>query len=496
MELKNKNKSLKNDKHIELFQEFVRYKKYLSKLGKYQEIESINKKIYNEINKLSSGKDIIMKNNTIHEISQKLSINKNNLNIIKGGVKTIENYWKNNLRKKNYKKKFAKTFSYNIYKKHNIYLDHSPVINSLLWHNQENKKFLVKKRNATDLFRSEDYLINIIENILKKERQKKLYNNLRRIKTETASINLYDISPKKNDLYKNQGKIQNCIIRTKFEYLYENCNFKNNKNKGNYNYNYKIYSPKKNTNTNTNKAILRNKNSKNNNNLINKKELIKLNNINQQKENKIYSENTVKKKSNDNKKNINNEKIEINHEINQQINGEFVKNKSENMEKSKKINEQINDDIKNNAEKQFSNIEINNTINEQIIPISKDNNKLQNIEINHIIKENIINAVYDTKIIEVKEFKNLGINNIINEQINAKYNKDEKKQFRNINIYHVNDININTKINSINNLNKENKLIHFEINNIINEQINSINNYKNDGKNRKFFNIEIKSYNK
>jgi hypothetical protein len=153
MELKNKNKSLKNDKYIELFQEFVRYKKYLSKLGKYKEIESINKKIYNEINKFNSGKGIIMKNNTIHEISQKLSINKNNLNIIKGGVKTIENYWKNNLRKKNYTKKFSKTVSYNIFKKHNIYLEHSPVINSLIWHNLGSKNCLVKKKKSNKFFR-------------------------------------------------------------------------------------------------------------------------------------------------------------------------------------------------------------------------------------------------------------------------------------------------------------------------------------------------------
>jgi hypothetical protein len=75
------------NKCIELFKQFIKYKKHLLKIERNKEVESIITKIHDEINIINSNSK---------KQNYNKQINRNYLYIIKGGINIIEDFWKKN----------------------------------------------------------------------------------------------------------------------------------------------------------------------------------------------------------------------------------------------------------------------------------------------------------------------------------------------------------------------------------------------------------------
>ena len=102
-----KNKFIKknfNDKYIQLFKQFIKYKKHLLNINKNKEVESLYKKIQNEIK--------IINNKNKKNINNDSNINKYYLYLIKGSINIIENFWEYFLLKKNRIKKTYNNIEY------------------------------------------------------------------------------------------------------------------------------------------------------------------------------------------------------------------------------------------------------------------------------------------------------------------------------------------------------------------------------------------------
>ena len=95
-----------------------------------------------------------------------------------------------------------------------------PVLNSLITINnsvefsstEKKPKKTILKKNLTDIFRREDYLISIIYKILEKEKIEKQQQTKGTKKPEKVIINLFD-DPSK-EIYKNNLNINSCVIKS------------------------------------------------------------------------------------------------------------------------------------------------------------------------------------------------------------------------------------------------------------------------------------------
>ena len=311
-----------NDKYIQLFKQFVKYKNHLLKIKKNKEIESINKKIRNEINRIN-----------LKEKSNNTKSNKNYLYIIKGSINVIENFWKKkciNRYKIIDKSSNVKNFNNINYRtfQTKFYENYFPLFNSLRIIGKEDEFIFHNKlrKNLTDIFRRRDYLSSIIKKILEKEKGVNQYNNINELakKPPIITINYIDNkSPNINDLKKeNMLNIKSCIVKInekiKYQSNYSNYlkEFKNNFKDNNRN---KLKSPQKVENKKdcikkkpskhfkNNKTQRENKNiNKSKDNFINKIKEIKIVNyiqINQNSNRKSNNIHLINKK--DENKNIN-----------------------------------------------------------------------------------------------------------------------------------------------------------------------------------------------
>ena len=227
-------KNSNNDKHIQLFKQFIKYKNHLLKIKKNKEIESINKKIQNEINRIN-----------LEEKNNNIPLNKNYLNIIKGSINIIEYFWKKKCLNKHKiieKSSKLKDFSNTNYRTYHpkFYENYFPLFNSLRIIDNSDKFICHNKirKNLTDIFRNRDYLSSIIKKILIREKGNNQFNNIKEnpkrpliIKINYSDNKTHNI----NDLKKeNMLNIKSCIIKINekikyqsnyFNYLKE---FKNN----------------------------------------------------------------------------------------------------------------------------------------------------------------------------------------------------------------------------------------------------------------------------
>ena len=227
-------KNSNNDKHIQLFKQFIKYKNHLLKIKKNKEIESINKKIQNEINRIN-----------LEEKNNNIPLNKNYLNIIKGSINIIEYFWKKKCLNKHKiieKSSKLKDFSNTNYRTYHpkFYENYFPLFNSLRIIDNSDKFICHNKirKNLTDIFRNRDYLSSIIKKILIREKGNNQFNNIKENPKRPLIININYSDNKThniNDLKKeNMLNIKSCIIKINekikyqsnyFNYLKE---FKNN----------------------------------------------------------------------------------------------------------------------------------------------------------------------------------------------------------------------------------------------------------------------------
>ena len=227
-------KNSNNDKHIQLFKQFIKYKNHLLKIKKNKEIESINKKIQNEINRIN-----------LEEKNNNIPLNKNYLNIIKGSINIIEYFWKKKCLNKHKiieKSSNLKDFSNTNYRTYHpkFYENYFPLFNSLRIIDNSDKFICHNKirKNLTDIFRNRDYLSSIIKKILIREKRNNQFNNIKENPKRPLIININYSDNKThniNDLKKeNMLNIKSCIIKINekikyqsnyFNYLKE---FKNN----------------------------------------------------------------------------------------------------------------------------------------------------------------------------------------------------------------------------------------------------------------------------
>ena len=227
-------KNSNNDKHIQLFKQFIKYKNHLLKIKKNKEIESINKKIQNEINRIN-----------LEEKNNNIPLNKNYLNIIKGSINIIEYFWKKKCLNKHKiieKSSKLKDFSNTNYRTYHpkFYENYFPLFNSLRIIDNSDKFICHNKirKNLTDIFRNRDYLSSIIKKILIREKRNNQFNNIKENPKRPLIININYSDNKThniNDLKKeNMLNIKSCIIKINekikyqsnyFNYLKE---FKNN----------------------------------------------------------------------------------------------------------------------------------------------------------------------------------------------------------------------------------------------------------------------------
>lgn len=260
-----------------------------------------------------------------------------------------------------------------------------PVLNSLITINnsvefsstEKKPKKTILKKNLTDIFRREDYLISIIYKILEKEKIEKQQQTKGTKKPEKVIINLFD-DPSK-EIYKNNLNINSCVIKSNSKkrnnniyYNYLNDLKSKHKNKTN------CFSPKKNK---TKTYCFSPKKNKNNN------KNTSINNTERKTQNNFLSK--IEPKNN-----LINVNIKINNN-NISLSNEKLRSIKHN---SKKENENKSEKSKDTLEnyKIFTNIEITHPINEQI------NSK-------NIVKKP-----------EKKEFKNILINKIINLKFSQK----------------------------------------------------------------------------
>ena len=375
------------DKYIQLFKQFIKYKKHLVKIKKNKEIESINKKIQNEINRINFGE----KNNNTPS-------NKNYLYIIKGSINIIENFWKKKCINKNKiidKSSNAKDFNNINYRTYQtkFYENYFSIFNSLriidisdefICHNR-------LRKNLTDIFRNRDYLSSIIKKILIKEKGKNQYNNIKKLAKKPLIISINHSDNKTcniNDLKKeNMLNIKSCIIKI------------NEKSK--YQSNYLNYLKEFKNNIKSNNTKNKNKNPQRNEN---KKECIKQKSSKEFKNTKILKET---KNKNNNENNINEIKeIKI-------IN--YIKNNqsNNNIYLIKKINENKNIDI----------IKKKNNDNKCVNFLKKKNNQIKD----KFKKEDKIMPKHT---IEIQKEKNINKFKEIKDRI-KKYNKDiENKKLK------------------------------------------------------------------
>ena len=212
IQIKTKNTT---NKCIELFKQFIKYKKHLLKIKRNKEVESIIKKIHDEIN--------IINSNTKKQDYNK-QVNKNYLYIIKGSINIIEDFWKKKCIKKpkiiNNQKNLQhfNNINYRTYQKE-FYIKNFPFLNSLRINNNSDEFLQPHKSrlNLTEILRSEDYLSSLIKKILEKEKGKKQSDTKKTKHPKIVSIDLttntktYDIN---NLIKENILNIESCIIKT------------------------------------------------------------------------------------------------------------------------------------------------------------------------------------------------------------------------------------------------------------------------------------------
>jgi len=212
IQIKTKNTT---NKCIELFKQFIKYKKHLLKIKRNKEVESIIKKIHDEIN--------IINSNTKKQDYNK-QVNKNYLYIIKGSINIIEDFWKKKCIKKpkiiNNQKNLQhlNNINYRTYQKE-FYIKNFPFLNSLRINNNSDEFLQPHKSrlNLTEILRSEYYLSSLIKKILEKEKGKKQSDTKKTKHPKIVSIDLttniktYDIN---NLIKENILNIKSCIIKT------------------------------------------------------------------------------------------------------------------------------------------------------------------------------------------------------------------------------------------------------------------------------------------
>ena len=193
---KNKNKIRNmNNKYIQLFKQFIKYKKYLLKNKKYNEIFVLNKNIQNEIAILAKGNKIVNrinhKVNDIVNIAKSLYLNKNLLYIIKGSINIIEKFWLNILKRRNRLKNISKDVKKTNNKKYKscipkLYSKNFPVLSSLFPRNNSDNYFgkFDRYNSYNKNFQKDDNLIYIIERMLKREKEEIQKNKIKVIVKE------------------------------------------------------------------------------------------------------------------------------------------------------------------------------------------------------------------------------------------------------------------------------------------------------------------------
>ena len=296
------------NKCIELFKQFIKYKKHLLKIERNKEVESIIKKIHDEI-------DIINSNSEKQNPSKQ--IHKNYLYIIKGSINIIEDFWKKKCIKKPKIINIPKNLqhfnnnNYRTYQKE-FYKNYFPFLNSFRIIHNNSDEFLQphkSKLNLTEIFRNEDYLSSRIEKILMKEKEKRQSDKNVTKHPKIVSIDLTN-DTKNNDnnnlIKENILNIKSCIIKTNKRIKHQSnyCNYldeikygiKTNKIqlKSPLNKKYKNHSINKITSKNSEfiKKVL---NGKNNEKFKNEIKQIKLKNT--EILNKISSDKQIKKKN-------------------------------------------------------------------------------------------------------------------------------------------------------------------------------------------------------
>ena len=374
-----------NDKYIQLFKQFIKYKNHLLKIKKNKEIESINKKIQIEINRMN-----------LEEKNYNISSNKNYLYIIKGSINIIENFWKKKCFNKHKiidKSSNDKDFSNNNYRTYQtkFYENYFPLFNSLRIIDNSDEFICHNKlrKNLTDIFRSRDYLSSIIKKILIKEKGNNVNNNIKELAKKPLIININYSDSKAcniNELKKeNMFNIKSCIVKIneKIKYQSNYINYlKEFKNTIKDNTKNKFKSPKKIGNKNN---CIKQKSSKD----------FKNNKIQQENRNR----NKIKTKSIENFKNEIKEIKIINYiKINQNSN-----KKDNNIHLIKKKNENKNVNlIKNNNNKQIKEKHKNEIIPKYIIEIQNENTNINRKRKFKEIKDRITEYNKD---IQNKEFK-------------------------------------------------------------------------------------------
>ena len=225
IQIKTKNTT---NKCIELFKQFIKYKNHLLKIKRNKEVESIIKKIHDEIN--------IINSNTKKQDYNK-QVNKNYLYIIKGSINIIEDFWKKKCIKKpkiiNNQKNLQhlNNINYRTYQKE-FYIKNFPFLNSLRINNNSDEFLQPHKSrlNLTEILRSEYYLSSLIKKILEKEKGKKQSDTKKTKHPKIVSIDLttniktYDIN---NLIKENILNIKSCIIKTNKRIKHQSnyCNY-------------------------------------------------------------------------------------------------------------------------------------------------------------------------------------------------------------------------------------------------------------------------------
>ena len=224
------------NKCIELFKQFIKYKKHLLKIERNKEVESIIKKIHDEINIINSNSE---------KQNYNKQINKNYLYIIKGGINIIEDFWKKKCIKKpkiiNNQKNMKKinNNNYRTYQKE-FYKNYNPFLNSFRIIKNHSDEFLLPQKtrlNLTEIFRSEDYLSSKRNKILMKEKEKektktKKQSDKKSKHPQIVSIDLSNdakTNDKNNLIKENILNIKSCIIKTNKRIKHQSnyCNYLN-----------------------------------------------------------------------------------------------------------------------------------------------------------------------------------------------------------------------------------------------------------------------------
>ena len=334
------------NKYIELFKQFIKYKKHLLKINKNKEVESIIKKIYEGINIINSNSE---------KQNYSKQINKNYLYIIKGSINIIEDFWKKKCIKKpkiiNNSKNFQllNNNNYRTYQKE-FYKSDFPFLNSFrkINNSEELSQHHKSRLNLTEIARSEDYLSSIINKILKKEKEKKQSDKKSIKHPLIVSIDLTN-DDKTNDnnniIKKNILNIKSCIIKAnkRVKHLSNYCNYLEEIKKGIKSNKSKLKSPpnKRNKNHSINKISYKKSE-------FIKKELKSKSNKNEIKQIKLKSNDILFKTSSDKqikKKNgfINKKNEEIKKEEEKEIKNIIIQKSANDFKKCKEIKNGIKD---------------------------------------------------------------------------------------------------------------------------------------------------------